>query len=539
MHKLRKWTEIYTRLLEAGGEHALAPKDLETLALAAYMTGRDAESYQTLERAHLGYLNSGKTKQAARSAFWLGLMLINAGENARGSGWMARGERLLGAEQSAECSEKGLFLIPAALGALYGGNAGKALELFEQAVTIGEQFGDEDLIALGRLGQGQAMIQQGKVAEGIKLLDETMITVETGEIFPIAAGIVYCAVIETCRKVWDLRRAREWTAALTRWCNTQQDIVPFRGQCLVRRAEIIQFHGEWQKALQESSAACDILTRPPAEPAAGEAYYRKAELLRLLGNFKEAESCYREAAKWDRNPQPGLALVRLSQGQYDAAETSIRNTLQETKDIKKRAELLPAVVRIMIAVQQTAEAGEAGKELLAVAKRFNTPYLYAISSHCQGAIAHALGHIRPALEHAQKALKIWTTLHLPYESAHTRELKGLVYRKLNDKDNSEVELTAAKWVFEQLNAKPDLERVNRLLSKKRQVETHGLTLREIQVLQRIAAGKTNKHVAGELFISERTVDRHVSNIFNKLGVSSRVEASTFALKNMLLDKYIL
>ena len=535
MQRVEKWTETYTQLIKADQERPLEPNDQETLALAAYLTGRDAESLQILERAHQGYLHLKKTEQAARCAFWLGFMLMKAGEWARSGGWMARGERLLNDEQVPDCAEKGLFLVPAALEALSKGHAAKAQKLFEQIATIGEQFEDVDLIALGRLGCGQAMIQQGDVAKGIKLLDETMITVETEGVFPVIKAIVYCAVIETCRMVWDLRRAQEWTSALTRWFDSQPDIVPFRGQCLVRRAEIIQFHGEWSKALEETRDACELLTRPPGEPAAGEAYYRKAELHRLLGDFEEAEDSYHDAAKWGRKPQPGLALLRLAQGHGDAAETSIKNTLQETKDTTSRAELLPAVVIIMIAVKHTEEALEATKELCGIADEFDAPYLYAISSYCQGAVYLAEGNVQPALEHLQKALKLWNTLDLPYECARTRELKGLAYRELNDKDNSDVELAAGKWVFEQLKAMPDLQRVNRLLNKKRDHVTYGLTLRELQVLRLVVSGKTNKSVAGELFISERTVDRHVSNIFNKLGLSSRVEATAFVLKNKILD----
>ena len=535
MQRFEKWSEIYLQLLEADKETALEPKDLETLALAAYLTGRDAESLQILERAHQGYLHRKKTQQAVRCAFWLGMMLINVGEWARSGGWMARGERILNDEQVPDCAEKGLLLLPAALGSLAAGHAAEAQKLFEQMATIGKQFDDVDLIALGRLGCGQAMIQLGDVAIGIKLLDETMITVETEDVYPVVKGIVYCAVIETCRKVWDLGRAQEWTSALTRWCDAQPDIVPFRGQCLVRRAEIIQFHGEWSKALEETKNACELLTRPPGVPAAGEAYYRKAELHRLLGDFEEAEDSYHVAAKWGRKPQPGLSLLRLAQGHADAAETSIKNTLQETKDTKGRAELLPAVVSIMLAVKHTEDALEATKELRVIANKFDAPYLYAISSYCLGAVYLALGNVQPALEHLQEALKLWNTLDLPYESARTRELKGLAYRELNDKDNSDVELAAGKWVFEQLKATPDLQRVNRLLNKKRDQETYGLTLRELQVLRLVVSGKTNKSIAGQLFISERTVDRHVSNIFNKLGLSSRVEATAFVLKNKILD----
>ncbi|HMB61501.1 MAG TPA: LuxR C-terminal-related transcriptional regulator [Eudoraea sp.] len=535
MQQFKRWTETYVQLLTADKKRSLEPQELETYALSAYLTGRDVESYQILERAHRNYLGHGNTQKAVRCSFWLGLMLMNKGERARSGGWFARGERLFNDEKVPDCAEKGLILLPVALGALFAGHPEKAEKLFNEAITIGEQFADADLIAIGRLGLGQTMILQGEVAKGMKLLDETMITIEMEDVFPVVKGIVYCAVIETCCKVWDLRRAQEWTLALMRWCEAQPEIVPFKGQCLVRKAEIIQFHGEWHKALKETNDACELMTRPPGEPAAGEAFYRKAELHRLLGDFEKAEDCFHEAAKWGRKPQPGLALLRLVQGRNDMAETSIRNTLRETKDNTRRAELLPAVVNIMLAVKQTEEALEAAKELSAIALEFDAPYLYAMSSYCQGAVFLAEGRAQPALENLQKAFKLWNTLQLPYESAHTSELKAFVYLQMNDRDNSDIELAAAKWVFEQLKAMPDLERIKRLVDRKQHYETHGLTLRELQVLRRVASGKTNKFIAGELFISVRTVDRHVSNIFNKLGVSSRAEATAFALKSNILD----
>jgi DNA-binding CsgD family transcriptional regulator len=532
---VEKWKEIYARLSTADREHALNPEELEQLALAAFLTGSDAESYQYLERAHQGYLDHGETGQAVRCAFWLGMILMNAGEKGRSSGWFARGERLIGHDDHTDLAEKGLLLIPEGLGLLYAGNAARAQEIFERVEATGEKFDNADLLILGRLGQGQARIQQGNVTGGIRLLDETMIAMETERVFPLVKGIVYCAVIESCRRVWDLGRAQEWTSVLTRWCEEQPDIVPFRGECLVRRAEIFQLHGEWQKALEETNDACNILSQHPGESVTGEAYYRKAELQRLSGEFKAAEGSYLEAARWGRKPQPGFALLRLAQGQEDAAETSIRNSLLENRDTTKRAEILPAVVRIMIVVNHTEEAIEAAEELKSIASQFDTPYIQAMYSHCQGEVFLAEGMVKPALEQLQIALKLWNSLHLPYELACTRELKGILYRKLEDRDNSESELSAAAWIFEQLNATHDLERVNRLLGKKRILDNYGLTLREIQVLGLIASGETNKSVAGKLFISNRTVDRHVSNIFNKLGVSSRLQAITFALKNNILD----
>ncbi|WP_340113715.1 response regulator transcription factor [Maribellus mangrovi] len=535
IQKFKNWTGIYNQLLQADKNQSLEPKDLEKLALAAYLTGKDKASFQILERAHQGYSDKGNKVNAVRCAFWLGLMNVNTGQHARGSGWFARGERLLSDIPNPNCPEKRLLFIPQALGELGAGHGAKAQQIFEAVASAGEQFQDADLMALGRLGLGQSLIQQGEIAKGIKLLDETMITIETEDVFPIVNGIVYCAVIESCRKIWDLERAQEWTAALSRWCDAQPDLVPFRGECLVQRAEIFQFHGEWHKALEETIDACSLLTQSQGRPAAGEAYYRQADLHRLVGNFTKAEECYHEAVKRGRNPQPGLALLRLAQERTNVAETAIRNTLQETIDPKRRAELLPAVVHIMLAAKKTENAHKAEKELCIIARDFNVPYLLAMCSYCQGKVSFAEGNKRAALEHLQKALKFWNSLNLPYESAFTREIKGIVYREMNDRDSSETELIAAGWIYEQLGAIPDLERINRLLNRKRQPETFGLSLRELQVLNLVASGKTNKLIANELFISRRTVDRHVSNILTKLDVSSRVEATAFALKNQMLD----
>ena len=535
MRSNENWSETYDHLSRADLDQSLAPKNLEKLALAAYLTGRDTESSQILERAHHEFLGLDQKLEAVRCAFWLGMIYMDAREKARGGGWLARGERILSEIPDSKCAERGLFLIPKALGVFYSGRADQAQKLFEQASSIGEQFGDVDLIAFGRLGQSQAMIQQGRLTEGIKLLDETMIFAGTEEIFPVCKGIIYCAGIETCRKVWELERAQEWTSALNHWFEKQQDIVPFRGQCLVSRAEISQFHGDWQGALREADMACELLTRPPGRSAAGSAYYRKAELHRLMGNVAEAEIAYREASKWGRSPQPGMALLRLSQGQEEAAKASIKNTLDETSEKLKRAELLPAYVQIMVSVNQEGEALEACIEYNNFASQFDTPYLQALAAYCQGTVFLANDNYPDARESMRKSQKIWSTMNLPYESAQTREMKGYIYRKLGDSLNANIELSVAKWLYEQLGAEFDLHRINRMLHENTDIDHHGLTLREIQVLQRVAAGQTNKTIAGELFISERTVDRHVSNIFNKLCVSSRVEATTYAIRNKIID----
>ena len=535
MKRIGNWKETYQRLSKADKEKHLETGDLENLGLAAYMIGLDEESYRFLEDAHANYLAMKNIEQAARCAFWLGLMYMNMGEMGHSSGWMARGERLLADFDNKDVSEKGLFLIPTALGALHSGEVDKALETFEIAISIGEEYKDVDLISLARLGQGQVLIQKGDVSKGVKLLDEVMVSLDVEEVYPIVVGIVYCAVIETCRKIWDLQRAREWTTALKRWCDAQPEIVPFRGQCLVRRAEILQLHGDWKGALEQSNEACDLLSRPPGEPAAGEAFYRKAELCRIQGDFTTAEACYQEATRLGRSPQPGLSLLRLTQGQLGAAVTSIRNALKESKDNKRLAELLPGAIEILVTGNYIEEAKQAMEKLNDIAKRFDSLYLQATSIHYMGVVFLAKGNYQFALDQLQKALKIWNWLNLPYQTALSRELKGLVYRKLNDQDNGDAEFLAAQWSFEQLKATPDLHRVNLLMDKKKKPEAHGLTLRELQVLKLLASGKSNRFIGDELFISERTVDRHVSNIYQKLRVSTRVEAAAFALQHNLLD----
>lgn len=487
-----------------------------------------------MEQSHGECLRQGEIDSALRVAFWLGLMLRNNGKKAMSNGWLARGERILKETHSEAESVNGLFLIPHALEALGSGNPYKARELFEQATMVGVRSGDASLKVLGRLGLGQTFIVQSEVLKGLRLLDEMMVTVQSEEVYPVVNGIVYCAVIEMCRKVWDIRRAKEWTSELTRWCEEQPGIVPFKGQCLIHRSEIYQLYGDWIKALEEIKNACAWLTA--GLPAAGEAYYRKAELLRLKGDFKDAHDGYLQASKLGRRPQPGLALLHLAKGQRKEAVAGIQNALNETSDKRKRAELLPVAVTVMLSARQMDEAKKASEEMLSIATECDVPYLTAMAAHGAGQVAFETGEMKQALKYLQEALPCWHTLHFPYETARSRELKGRIYSALGDASNAESEFEAAKWTLQQLQAIPDLARVEQLLTKKKDHNNYGLTLREMQVLDQIALGKTNRLIAASLFISERTVDRHVSNLFNKLGVSSRVSAITFALQNNLVEQ---
>ncbi len=417
--------------------------------------------------------------------------------------------------------------------AVHGGDAAVAYRAFGEAVEIGERFGDSDLLTLARQGQGRALIRQGKTARGLALLDEAMVAVRAGEVSPLVAGGVYCSLIDACSEIFDLRRAQEWTSALDQWCTSQPDVVPYRGHCLIRRAELMQLHGAWQDAVAESQQACEQFSQPSPRPGAGAAFYRLAELYRLRGQFAEAEDAYRQASRLQRTPQPGLAQLRFAQGQLDAANVAIRRVLEELLEPAARAGALDACVEIVLAAGDVSAARVAASELSEIARRFNAPLLHAMSDRALGAVSLAEGNAKAAQAALRQSWTTWCELEAPYEAARVRVLMALAYRELGDHDAADLELDAACQAFQRLGAAPALACVEALALKK-SPNAGLLTEREGQVLKLVASGRTNRAIARKLGISEKTVARHLSNIFNKLDLSSRAAATAYAYQRQLV-----
>ena len=553
-----RWDAAYQSLARANARNLLDPRDLWRLALAAYLTGRDAEFIEILERAHQAWLATDDLAGAARCGFWIGFALIDRGEMARASGWFQRAGRLLD-RMDGERVERGYLLVPSALRELTSGDAAAAFRTAGEAVRLALQFDDADLLALALHLQGRALLEQQRVSEGLALLDEAMVGVSSGEATPLVTGLVYCSVIGACRRVYAVDRAHEWTAALTAWCERQPDLVPYRGLCLVYRAEIMQLHGAWQQSFDEAARVIEQ-TAPEAPPAmratCGAARYQQGEVYRLRGALAEAEVAYRESAMLGREPQPGLALLRLAQGDANTAHATIQRALAESRDAAKRARLLPAAVDIALASGDVDAARAACVELSEIAASFGAAMLDALATHAHGAVALADGDALAALIALRRACNAWQRLDAPWEEARTRTLLARACRELGDLDAAALEVDAARNTFARIGAGADVACIdptatcgprstshaasnasaspaNRTSS---QTATSDLTRRELEVLSLLATGMTNRTIAERLYISEKTVARHVSNIFMKLDVATRSAATAHAYEHGLVQR---
>jgi ATP/maltotriose-dependent transcriptional regulator MalT len=457
------------------------------------------------------------------------MTLATRGEVGPAGGWFGRAERLVGQEEQ-DCVERGYLLLPVAFQGLFSGNLEAGYESASAAVEYGRRFRDPDLAALGGHLQGLNRIKQGSLDEGLALLDEAMVSVTADAVSPVVAGIVYCGVIASCEEAFEVRRAREWTDALTRWCGEQPQMVSFTGRCLAHRAGIMQLHGDWHDALDEARMARKRCEEAMNLAATGQALYQQGELYRLQGDHDAAEDAYKEASRYGREPQPGLALLRLAQGDLEAAKAAIRRVLGEARAPLQRAVQLPAYAEIMLAVGEFDEARNASGELDEIAAGSGRPMLEAIAAYVRGGIELRAGDAQASLQPLRQASQLWQELDAPYEVARSRMLIGLACHELGDDDSAELELEAARGAFEDLGAAPDLER----LASVTEAAPHGLSARELEVLRHVASGKTNRQIADELVLSEHTVARHMQNIFTKLGVSSRTAATAFAFEHHLV-----
>jgi len=525
------WREAHEALAAAGRARPLGPQDLWRLALASYLLGREPDFVDALSRAHQAFLDAGDALEAVRAAFWMGQHLASRGDIAHASGWFGRATRVV-EERRAEGAARGYVLIPLGHRQLAEEEYEASARTSRRAAEIGRKCRDGDLTALAVHLEGRALLRIGRLDEGLSLLDEAMIAVAEGEVSPVATGLVYCSVISACREVYALRRAHEWTEALAAWCERQPDMVAYSGPCRVSRSEILRLRGEWPEAAAEARRALDRYEQGSSPGTAGPAFYEQGELHRLRGEFAAAEAAYLSAGRSGREPQPGLALLRLAQGDPQGAEAALRRALAETREPLRRARLLPALVEALIEVADVDGASAACDELRRIAEAWPGSVLGAVAAQALGATLLAAGDAEGALAPLRQACTEWDELDAPYDAARVRVLLSRACASLGDHEGAAMELGTARATFGRLGAARDLMAASHD-GGHAEPAGHGLTPREREVLRWLATGSTNRAIAQSLHISEKTVARHVANIFAKLGLSSRAAATAYAYEHGL------
>jgi DNA-binding CsgD family transcriptional regulator len=519
----REWQEAYDSFRAAGD---LGADDLDALGECAHWLGQADEVIDCYQRAYDQHVGAGAPKPAALSAFMLAIYTRLRGRGSQADGWLSRAQRLLAGED--EGAEHGypLYLETAAL---LGSDLDAAVASAQRMQDLGRRFSDDTLVALGVFFEGRARIKQARVREGLALLDEAMLAALSDKLKPMWTGAIYCGLLGACHELADFRRAEEWTDATQKWCSPLPVASLYPGICRVHRAEILHHRGSWDEAeLEALNAVRDMADIDVFVVADG--YYEVGEIRRRRGDLAGAEEAYTLAHAVGRDPQPGLALLRLAQGRTDAAAASIAAALAAFGgSALERAPLLAAQSQIALAAGDIELADKAASEVVDTAETFDSPGLRAVGHRSKGAVALARGESVTALGALRLAFAAWQELDAPYETARTRVLLSQAYTALSDDDAAARECAAARTIFERVGAAADL----RELTTSDEAPC-GLSSREVEVLRLVAEGKSNRDIAEALFISEKTVARHVSNIFTKLDVNSRSAATAFAYGNGIL-----
>jgi DNA-binding CsgD family transcriptional regulator len=525
----REWVAAYEGLTDVAASE-LAADDYARLATAAYLLGKRDDCIRAMQVSYQAHIEADDNRAAIRCAFWLAMVLITGGEVSVGAGWVARAQRHL-EHLPDDVVERGYVLMHLMYQHIYQGDFGPAAELAAEVTDYGRRFRDADLVAVGLMAQGRMLLYSGQVPAGLRAFDEAMVGIAAGEVSPIFAGQVYCSMIEGCQEISDFGRAAQWTAALARWCDEQPGLVPFTGQCAVHRGQIMRLRGAFAEACEEFDLAVRRYAAAGASQAAGLAHAERGDVRRILGDVAGAERAYADATAHGHEPQPGLALLWLARGRTTASVNAVRRLLAEAQDPVNRSRVLPAAIDILIASGAGDEAVGLAEELETIAEAFGVPALQARAADAVGAVQLGADDPAAALRAWRKAAKMWSDVGAPYEVARARLGLGRAFRALGDEQSALTEFAAAQHSFDALGASPAARQA---AGEATPSAPRGLTAREIEVLRLVASGRSNQQIAAALVVSDKTIARHLSNIFTKLGVSSRTAAAAFAFEQGLV-----
>lgn len=526
---LRPPTAEDYRALAAIDPTQRTPLDHARLAEAAWWLAKFEESMAERQQAYTGFVEAGDDRVAGLLAARLSIEFALHGEPAIGAGFLARARRHL--RDQPDCVERGFLLMVEASTLRMEQRPDEALERVSEAIACAERFADHDLLAMALHIEGLLLLDGGRVADGLARMDEAMALILAGEVSPYFTGIVFCALIQACLELSDIRRAGDWSDAAGIWCESLPPEAPIIGFCRVNRAEVDRVRGAWAES--EAAAALAVEQLTAIDPAsAGLAHYQIAEIHRRRGDLAGAEAGYDRAHELGADPQPGLALLRLAQGDPDVAAAALRTALASRSTGPSRARILAATVEVALATGDVAGARAAAEELAATTAAIGTQALEAVAAATTGAVLLADGDPEGAADRLRTAVSLGQDVRTPYETARARALYGRALRATGDDEGARLSWIAALTAFDQLGAEPDAAALRPLLGAPNAIPG-GLTAREVEVLLLVSAGKTNRDIAVELVISEHTVARHIQNIYAKLGVSSRAAATAFVFEHRL------
>lgn len=524
------WKAAYDAWSRSGLD-GLGAAELDHFSTAAGLVGHHDELVRALQRAFLAFRDEGDPRGAARCAFHLSMNTADHGEHALAAGWAARAAELVD-EIGEDCVERGWIAFLRMFRAIGEADFALAQALADEANATGHRFHDPDLVAMSTCAKGRVAIYAGRFAEGLAHLDDSMVRVVSGELSSFIAGHVYCTAIEGCQEIGEFGRVAEWTAALERWCDSQPGLLAFTGQCAVHRGQLLRLRGAWDDALREYSLAAERYLELGTPGAIGLTAVETGDVLRLRGDLDGADAAYQRAADLGVDPQPGLALLWLAGGRGTAALGAVNRLLAEPGGPVQRCHLLPAAVEVLLSVGEVDRARPLAVELSSLASSIGSLALSAAAATALGAVELDSGDAAGALPYLRRAHQQWTQASSPYDAAVARLLSGRCLLALADTSSAERELTAARATFRRLGALPVAELASSLLAPASL--PGGLTAREVEVLRLVAAGRSNPQIAAELVLSEKTVARHLSNIFGKLGVASRTAAAAYAFERGLV-----
>ena len=447
------WEEAYERFSRADRVTMLSGPDLEALSSTAFFTGHADGEIDARERAFRTFQAEGDEIRAAFNGLHLARLFAYKGQLSISAAWVRRSERLLDGQP--ESYAHGFLALAQSEIAKNAGDVDLAMERAETAARIAASSGDPDLQATANTVLGGLKIMTGSKSDGLGLMEEATVAAVSGELSPFVTGVTYCAMISACRDLSDYTRASEWTEATERWCQ-RQSVGGFPGICRVHRAEIMALGGSWERAETELRRATTELKAYNATPPMADGIYALGELQLRMGDLEAAERTLREAHGLGRSPQPALARIRLAQGNAGAAAKALRTALDEQSwDKLNRLRILPAQVEVSLAAGEIDAAQAAADELDALTEAYDSPALRATRHEARGRVLLVEGDAAGAARELRAAVAGWREVNAPYEVARNRALLAPALRALDDEDEADLELEAARDEFVRLGARLD------------------------------------------------------------------------------------